>query len=53
MLAVTTGTTRYRPEVVALVRTTAWKKSGVLKRMALRRKEAMKLEKMILARGEL
>jgi hypothetical protein len=43
---------RRRPEVVAEVRRTAWKKRGTLKRVALERKEAMWLLKMRLKCGE-
>lgn len=46
------GTIRRKPDSVADSRRTAWKKSGMLKRMLLMRTAPKKLEKMRLARGE-
>jgi hypothetical protein len=45
------GTTRRRPEVVALSKRTAWKKRGMLKVTVLEISDAMELPKMIPARG--
>jgi hypothetical protein len=49
--ATAVGTTRYRPDVVAEVNSTAWKYKGALKSIAFIRKAATKLENIMLARG--
>jgi hypothetical protein len=46
------GTRRWSPEEVADSRRTAWKKMGTLKKTALMTSAEMKLEKMMLDRGE-